>query len=60
MCYGDTLDLYTRIMVAGDAGDYSGGGLVGGGGSVGGTQTSGGKKADQNSSDGRFGYGGSR
>ena len=58
LCYGDTLDLYTRIMVAGDSGDYAGGGLVGGGGSAGGTQTSGGKKADQNSSDGRFGYGG--
>ena len=58
LCYGNTLDLYTRIMVAGDAGDRAGGGLVGGGGSAGGTQTSGGKKADQNSSDGRFGYGG--
>ena len=58
LCYGDTLDLYTRIMVAGDSGDYAGGGLVGGGGSAGGTQTSGGKKADKNSDDGRFGYGG--
>ena len=59
LCYGNTLDLYTRIMVAGDAGDRAGGGLVGGGGSAGGTQTSGGKKADKNSNDGTFGYGGS-
>ena len=58
LCYGDTLDLYTRIMVAGDAGDSAGGGLVGGGGSAGGTQTAGGQKADKNSDDGRFGYGG--
>ena len=58
LCYGDTFDVYTRIMVAGDAGDRAGGGLVGGGGSAGGTQTSGGKKADRNSDDGRFGYGG--
>ena len=40
LCYGDTFDVYTRIMVAGDAGDRVGGGLVGGGGSAGGTQTS--------------------
>ena len=65
LCYGDKLDLYTRIMVAGDAGDSSGGGLVGGGGSAGGTQTAGGTKsfygsgAESYCRDGRFGYGGS-
>ena len=45
LCYGNTLDLYTRIMVAGDGGYYAGGGLRGGGGSVGGTQTAGGTKS---------------
>ena len=65
LCYGDTLDLYTRIMVAGDAGDSPGGGLVGGGGSAGGTQTAGGTKsfygggAERYCQNGRFGYGGS-
>ena len=65
LCYGNTLDLYTRIMVAGDAGDSAGGGLVGGGGSAGGTQTAGGTKtfygngADGYCRNGSFGYGGS-
>ena len=65
LCYGNTLDLYTRIMVAGDGGYYAGGGLQGGGGSVGGTQTAGGIKsfygsgADRYCQNGRFGYGGS-
>ena len=56
LCYGNTFDVYTRIMVAGDAGSWnyfsngtSGGGLKGGSGSLGqdtvggGSQTSGGR-----------------
>lgn len=65
LCYGDKFDLYTRIMVAGDAGYYAGGGLRGGGGSAGGTQTAGGTKSFYGSAaagycqNGSFGYGGS-
>ena len=53
-------------MVAGDAGDSAGGGLVGGGGSAGGTQTAGGTKSFYGNGaggycqNGSFGYGGSR
>ena len=44
LCYGNTLDLYTRIMVAGDAGDSAGGGLVADVvGTTGGSQTAGGQ-----------------
>ena len=45
LCYGDTFDVYTRIMVAGDAGTGGhGGGLVADiSGSTGGSQTAGGQ-----------------
>ena len=44
LCYGDTFDVYKRIMVAGDAGDSAGGGLIADiSGSTGGSQTAGGK-----------------
>ena len=45
LCYGDTLDVYKRIMVAGDAGSGgAGGGLVADiSGSTGGSQTAGGQ-----------------
>ena len=45
LCYGNTLDVYTRIMVAGDGGSGgSGGGLVADVvGSTGGSQTAGGQ-----------------
>ena len=44
LCYGDKLDIYKRIMVAGDAGDSAGGGLVADVvGKTGGSQTAGGQ-----------------
>lgn len=67
LCYGNTLDVYTRIMVAGDAGSWnifsrgtSGGGLKGGSGILsqdtvgGGSQTSGGR--GQSYGGGAYGY----
>ena len=67
LCYGNTLDLYTRIMVAGDSGYRRGGGLVADTvGSTGGSQTSGGAREVTNgvnydeAKSGRFGYGGYR
>lgn len=75
LCYGNTLDVYTRIMVAGDAGSGnfsntgSGGGLKGKGGKLGssfdggGSQTSGGRGQSYGGGaygyQGTFGYGGS-
>ena len=67
LCYGNTLDVYTRIMVAGDSGYRSGGGLAADiVGSTGGSQTSGGARDVTNgvnydeAKSGRFGYGGYR
>ena len=67
LCYGNTLDVYTRIMVAGDSGNWnnftsgnSGGGLEGGEARIGqdfargGSQTSGGRGLSRGS--GAYGY----